>query len=96
MAYISDPQRLTGFCECRVGNGERLCFSRGAIGTLSGEQVSQYCKEQLDQPLSPGEMEDLDKFKLNGEIMHQCLQKDVTTNQFPQCVIKIAKQLGYE
>jgi len=38
-------------CKCYpIGDGKKLCFSKGAIGALDQEQRKLYCTEEIDLP----------------------------------------------
>jgi len=42
-AYIVNPAEVGNPCICYRLDGGEVCYSKGAIGTLSKEQVEKYC-----------------------------------------------------
>lgn len=84
MGILVDPDEARRApCRCYlVGEDpeqpeDRICFSRGIIGTLSDAQERAFCQEKpLVLPLSPAMQERMRRFRVLGRLLDTCMEQE--------------------
>jgi len=95
MAHIKNEElALSTSCVCFVKEGQKnMCYSSGAIGVLSEEQVEKYCKRGIEKKDIPKEMEA--GIVLFGKVSETCSDyRNMGYDDYWDCVSENMKSFG--
>jgi len=85
-------EALTGSCRCHdIGEGKKLCFSKGIIGTLSQPQREKYCKTEISVP--DGMKARIERFRAAATEAHKKIEALPKGERLEPWLVEMGKEL---